>query len=90
MGGNGGETEIYAHPWLSREKPLIYDEVVTQLRRELPAFQELFDHKRNSTNVHCKRSIHRMNLSREEAVSLVRQHQEPCVISAEVQEVFRE
>lgn len=62
----------------------MFEEVVTLLRHELPAFNEIF------TNKNSKRTINRMNVSREEAVSLVKQHQEPAPISPEEQTAFEE
>lgn len=62
----------------------MFEEVVTLLRNQLPAFDEIF------TNKNSKRTVNRMNVSREEAVSLVKQHQEPSPISPEEQMAFQE
>jgi hypothetical protein len=74
---------ILLHPWLTTERPFDPIKSLEMVRTELVVFQQtLDDHKRKNYG--------RINISKEEAINIVRQHQQSYVISDEVQSVFRE
>jgi hypothetical protein len=84
LGSSNGEIEIMLHPWMRNEKKIDYSEPVALMRRELPGFREIMEQRRGN------RLIHKINISHDEAVSLVRKHQEPCLLTPDMQIVFRE
>lgn len=84
LGSSNGEIEIMQHSWMRNEKRIDYTEAVALMRRELPGFREIIDLKRSN------RIVHKINISHDEAISLVRQHQEPCLLTPDMQIVFRE
>lgn len=78
-GSVGGFQAIKNHPWL-RASNLFDTSLIDEVKAELPHFKP---------NNESSNGFSKINVSRDEAVELVRQHQQHHVISDEVQEVFK-
>lgn len=64
--------------------------VLSEAKSELPAFLQILEKVELNGGESGKCPVQRLDVSREEAADIIRQHSQHHVISNEVQTVFRE
>lgn len=87
LGAHGKVQSILNHPWMIAEPPTLALRALEFIQQELPAFRELVSHE---TKAKGGVGSSRVNLSKEEATAILRQHQQAYVISSEIQTAFQE